>query len=275
MGFSNQHPPRSRHGLRRGRDPLGGSRVDTVGADSRGWPTLVASADDQRHRLVLSTAATGLCTPVRRTRSFQFVLMKAVQKSDVKPHNFVLNRATHVQLIDFGSSTPLVPGSPLIPPECSPVLCGTYDYISPEVLQVYESALVAMEMSDEETEDEEVNMGEGGYSVETDWWSTGTMIMGWTTASPLHFTRHPVDIPQNSTFRRTGSPLTPIDRSSSLLTDAKVRLSRHRTKVIIQHPFFDGTMWKPSILIRKRSVYYWLQFLTQTTERHLPELRLP
>jgi serine/threonine protein kinase len=33
-----------------------------------------------------------------------------------------------------------------------------------------------MEMSDEEVDKGEVNMGAGGYGVETDWWSTGAMI---------------------------------------------------------------------------------------------------
>ena len=48
---------------------------------------------------------------------------------------------------------------------------------------------------------------------------------------------------QYCTFGRIGSPLTLIDRSSSP-TDAKVRFGRHGTKEIMQHPSFDGTMWK-------------------------------
>jgi serine/threonine protein kinase len=110
-------------------------------------------------------------------------------KSDVKPHNFVLNRAAHVQLIDFGSAAPLVPGSRVIPIEYCRVPCGTCDYISPEILQAHESALVAMEMSDEETDKEEVNIGEGGYRVETDWWSTGAMIYEMAYGVALFFAR--------------------------------------------------------------------------------------
>ena len=53
------------------------------------------------------------------------MLMKPSKKSDVKPHNFVLNRAAHVQLIDFGSAAPLVPGSRLVPLEYCRVPCGT------------------------------------------------------------------------------------------------------------------------------------------------------
>ncbi|KAI0295171.1 kinase-like domain-containing protein [Multifurca ochricompacta] len=97
---------------------------------------------------------------------------------DVKPHNFVLTRTAHVQLVDFGSAAPLVPGSRAVPPEYCRVPCGTCDYISPEILQAHEAALVAMEMPDNEDErqEENENAGEGGYGVETDWWSTGAMI---------------------------------------------------------------------------------------------------
>ena len=94
----------------------------------------------------------------------------------MKPHNFVLNHTAHVQLIDFGSAAPLIPGSRIVPREYCHVPCGTCDYISPEILQAHESALVAMEMSDEEANKEEANANEGGYGVETDWWSTGAMI---------------------------------------------------------------------------------------------------
>jgi serine/threonine protein kinase len=95
--------------------------------------------------------------------------------SDVKPHNFVLNRTAHVRLIDFGSAAALVPGSRVVPLEYCRVPCGTCDYISPEILQAHEAALVAIEMSDEETDRRE-DTGEVGYGVETDWWSTGAMI---------------------------------------------------------------------------------------------------
>ncbi|KAH9176413.1 kinase-like domain-containing protein, partial [Lactarius sanguifluus] len=95
---------------------------------------------------------------------------------DVKPHNFVITRTAHIQLIDFGSAAPLVPGSRLVPPGYCRVPCDTCDYISPEILQGHEAALVAMELSDEQGDRNEENAGEDGYGAETDWWSAGAMI---------------------------------------------------------------------------------------------------
>ncbi|KAF8496263.1 kinase-like protein [Russula emetica] len=171
---------------------------------------------------------------------------------DVKPHNFVLDRIAHVRLIDFGSAAPLVPGSRLVPPEYCCVPCGTCDYISPEILQAHESALVAMEMSADEADEGGMNMGEGGYGVETDWWSTGAMIYEMAYGVAPFFARDIrstylkiIDFRSSLTFHTSVSVSTELrDLLIHLLTDAQVRLGRHGTKEVMQHPFFDGTRWE-------------------------------
>ena len=89
----------------------------------------------------------------------------------------MLTADAHVLLIDFGSAAPLLPpgadGSQLIPKRYCLVPCGTCDYISPEILQAHEEALVALEMEDGELE---FNPESEGYGMETDWWSLGAML---------------------------------------------------------------------------------------------------
>lgn len=58
-----------------------------------------------------------------------------------------------------------------VPKEYCLVPCGTCDYISPEILECHERALVALEMSVEESQ-----APVEGYGVETDWWSCGAML---------------------------------------------------------------------------------------------------
>lgn len=101
---------------------------------------------------------------------------------DIKPHNFVLTRDSHILLLDFGSAAPLLPpgpdGTQRLPKQYCLVPCGTCDYISPEILKAHEEALVALEMEDEDeaTIARELKQDAEGYGVETDWWSLGAML---------------------------------------------------------------------------------------------------
>lgn len=166
----------------------------------------------------------------------------------------MISRTAHIQLIDFGSAALLVPGSRLVPPEYCRVPCGTCDYISPEILQAHEAALVAMELSDEEGGDRSSAGEGGGYGAETDWWSAGAMIYEMVFGVAPFFARDIrstylkiVDFRKSLAFPTTTNTSVSIelcDLLTHLLTDAETRLGRHGTKEIMQHPFFDGTMWE-------------------------------
>lgn len=106
--------------------------------------------------------------------------MNHVQHSDIKPHNFVLTSNFHLRLIDFGSAAPLSPpesdGSQTIPQRHSLVPCGTCDYISPEILQAHEDALLALELSDQSPVSPGSEHPASSCGLETDWWSLGVML---------------------------------------------------------------------------------------------------
>ncbi|KAG8908831.1 hypothetical protein FRB99_003069 [Tulasnella sp. 403] len=95
---------------------------------------------------------------------------------DIKPQNFVITANAHLKLIDFGSAAPLGPpdagGVQLAAKKYCLMPCGTVDYIAPEILQVYEEALVALDLN------ELVDVGDdsAGYGKEVDWWSLGAMM---------------------------------------------------------------------------------------------------
>lgn len=109
------------------------------------------------------TAVKGRSTLINNTR-------------DIKPSNFVITPDANLLLIDFGSSVQLLPpqidGSRLVPKASCLVLCGTCDYISPEILEMQEEALVAFD----DVEEIFIAEGEGGYGWETDWWSLGVTV---------------------------------------------------------------------------------------------------
>ncbi|XP_026888737.2 PAS domain-containing serine/threonine-protein kinase isoform X2 [Electrophorus electricus] len=54
---------------------------------------------------------------------------EGVLHRDIKDENVIINTQFHVRLIDFGSATPLQPGT------LFHIFCGTLEYCSPEVLQ--------------------------------------------------------------------------------------------------------------------------------------------
>ncbi|KAA1467069.1 kinase-like protein [Dentipellis sp. KUC8613] len=179
---------------------------------------------------------------------------------DVKPHNFVLTQTSHVQLIDFGSAAPLLPprgpdGARLVPRRHCLVPCGTCDYISPEILQAHEAAIVALEMSDEDgdgkPEPSIEDPNAGGYGVETDWWSMGAMLyeMAYGVApffaKDIRTTYLKIMDHRKSLKFKKDFPISHAlqDLLRRLLTDFPTRLGYGGVKEIQDHPFFDGIRW--------------------------------
>lgn len=128
---------------------------------------------------------TGLCPSVSCAVNNRQVTIYRKHLSDVKPQNFVITATSHLKLIDFGSAAPLQP--PDAETHIQYVLkrycllpCGTVDYIAPEILDMYEAALVALDLEESLKEEE-------GYGKEVDWWSLGAMMFELTTGQAPFF----------------------------------------------------------------------------------------
>ncbi|KAJ7097586.1 kinase-like domain-containing protein [Mycena epipterygia] len=161
---------------------------------------------------------------------------------DIKPHNFVLTPDAHVLLIDFGSAAPLEDGR--LPKKYCLVPCGTCDYISPEILNAHERALVALEMED--TQDEPY-----GYGFETDWWSLGAMlyemIYGVAPFFATDIGKTYLRIIQHEKSLRF-DPSIPVSAVFQgllrrFLTHADRRLGRGGISEILNHPAFAEVNW--------------------------------
>ncbi|KAF9223096.1 kinase-like protein [Gyrodon lividus] len=174
---------------------------------------------------------------------------------DVKPHNFVLTSSFHLQLIDFGSAAPLLPpehdGSQNIPQRYSLVPCGTCDYISPEILQAHEDALLALELSDQNPAFPTSQQQGSACGLETDWWSFGVMLyellygVAPFFASDVRTTYLRVMDHETSLRFNKCVPISDSCRDllQRLLTNRERRLGRRNVLEITEHPFFKDTHW--------------------------------
>lgn len=91
---------------------------------------------------------------------------------DIKPENILLSETGHIVLCDFGVCYDRQQETPLPPPVDSPIakeddgmrdnrVCGTYDYMAPEVL-----------------------CKGGTYGKAIDWWSVGCLLYEMTSGNP-------------------------------------------------------------------------------------------
>ncbi|KAG1874823.1 kinase-like protein [Suillus subluteus] len=174
---------------------------------------------------------------------------------DIKPQNFVLTANNHMLLIDFGSAAPLSPpepdGSQSVPRQYTLVPCGTCDYISPEVLQAHEDALLALELSDDSVSPLSVSKEAGSYGSEVDWWSLGAMLYELTYGVAPFFAKDIrttyLRILDYQTSLRFNAAIPVSEKLKELLrrllTDRHHRLGRCSVLEITEQQFFGNTDW--------------------------------
>ncbi|KAG2031102.1 kinase-like domain-containing protein [Suillus americanus] len=174
---------------------------------------------------------------------------------DIKPQNFVLTASNHMLLIDFGSAAPLSPpepdGSQSVPKQYTLVPCGTCDYISPEVLQAHEDALLALELSDDDIYPLSVSKEASSYGSEVDWWSLGAMLYELAYGVAPFFAKDIrttyLRILDYQTSLRFNAAIPVSEKLKELLrrllTDRHHRLGRCSVLEITEQQFFGNTDW--------------------------------
>ncbi|KAG8952885.1 hypothetical protein FRC04_003334 [Tulasnella sp. 424] len=179
---------------------------------------------------------------------------------DVKPQNLVITASSHIKLIDFGTAAPLLPpdddGAELVARKHCLMLCGTVDYIAPEILQHHENLLVACEVEDSYNDDE----ASGAYGKEVDWWSLGAMLyelacgqapffandIGQTYRSIINHKTNALKFNiRSSEPGQTPAELSPHfqDMIKGLLCPADSRLGRNAKRDIQKHPWLSSIRW--------------------------------
>lgn len=139
---------------------------------------------------------------------------------DLKPENLLLDRHGHLKITDFGFAKEV--------PDITWTLCGTPDYLAPEVV------------------------ASKGYNKSVDWWSLGILIFemlcGYT---PFWDGGSPMKIYENILRGRVKYPAyihpDAMDLLQQLITpDLTKRLGNlyHGSRSVLEHPWFAEVNWE-------------------------------
>ena len=135
---------------------------------------------------------------------------------DLKPENVLIDKTGHIKLIDFGLSK-LCEGYPCK----TKTLCGTLEYLAPEVLFEKE------------------------YGIEVDWWSLGVILYEMLSGH-LPFKIIPGEKITKNIYKKRIKMFKHFSKNAENLIK---RLLEYNPKKritydgIIKHPFFKGTNW--------------------------------
>ena len=136
---------------------------------------------------------------------------------DLKPENVLIDKDGHIKLIDFGLSK-LCEGYP-----CKTrTLCGTPEYLAPEVL-----------FQDE-------------YGIEVDWWSLGVIIYEMLSGY-LPFKIISGEKISKNIYKKRIKIFKHFSKNAENLIKRLLEYNpkkRLKYKDIISHPFFKGTNWE-------------------------------
>jgi len=159
---------------------------------------------------------------------FQFLHHNRIVYRDLKPENLLISVDGYLRLTDFGFA------KRLDKPYRTWTLCGTPEYIAPEIL---------------------LNRG---HSFSVDWWALGILLFEMFSGNPPFVDDNPMKIYQKILDGKIEWPLDPKKKEHVIPKRARDFISRllcknlsqrlgnleNRAVDVMKHPFFEGVNWK-------------------------------
>jgi len=154
---------------------------------------------------------------------------------DLKPENLLIDAEGHVKLVDFGFAKRL--GHKDDRPVETYTLCGTPEYLAPEVIQ------------------------NKGHTTAVDWWALGILIYEFLTGYPPFWHQNPIEIYKQIVDKPVAFPADPpISENAQNIIRSFCTVDRSRrlgnisgnANAVKSHPFFEGIDWD-ALLKRKIS----------------------
>ncbi|KXJ94028.1 camp-dependent protein kinase catalytic subunit [Microdochium bolleyi] len=145
---------------------------------------------------------------------------------DLKPENLLIDAEGHVKLVDFGFAKRL--GHKDDRPVETYTLCGTPEYLAPEVIQ------------------------NKGHTTAVDWWALGILIYEFVTGYPPFWHQNPIEIYKQIVEKPVVFPADPpISENAQNIIRSFCTVDRSRrlgnisgnANAVKSHPFFEGIDW--------------------------------
>ncbi|EPS39702.1 hypothetical protein H072_6527 [Dactylellina haptotyla CBS 200.50] len=154
------------------------------------------------------------------TLILEFLHDRGIVYRDLKPENILLDARGHVKLVDFGFAKKI--GS-----QETYTLCGTPEYLSPEVIQ------------------------SRGHTTAVDWWALGILTYEFLCGFPPFYDNSPFAIYEKIVQGRISFPAALDETTRDFISrlceaDLSSRLGNlvNGARDVKNHPFFFGVDWK-------------------------------